>query len=210
MMKIPAASCATLLALSGLVLTVMPALAKLPREHDGFFMRLSAGAGGARTEIKDVPFQDEQVDLEMNGTAGDFNFAIGGVVARNLALHGTISGWSVSDPDFEINGTKFDTNDVTLSLAMFGAGLTYYFMPANIYISGSLGAGILTLTVDGDDEDSDPGPAVDLSAGKEWWVGKSWGLGVALGTNFHSIPSSDTDENFTGSSYAVRFSATFN
>jgi len=48
------------------------------------------------------------------------------------------------------------------------------------------------------------------SAGKEWWVGKNWGLGVARGFGCHSLPEKNMDENWTGASFGVRFSATLN
>jgi hypothetical protein len=178
----------------------------LPREHDrGFFLRLSAGAGGASTEI-----EEEGTELKFSGTSGDYNFALGGVVSPNLAIHGTLSGWTVTDPEVEINGDEFDTDDVTLSFAMFGAGITYYVHPANIYLSGSVGAGILTLEVDGDEESTEAGLGLDLTLGKEWWVGNRWGLGVAAGVNIHSVPAEDIDENFSGTSFGIRFSATMN
>jgi hypothetical protein len=193
---------------------VSSARASQPREHDkGFFLRLSAGGGGARTTIDDVPvFEgEEDVDLEFSGPAGDVNFAIGGTVSPNLASHATLAGWSVSDPEVDLGPIDVEIDDATLSLSMFGAGATYYFMPANIYISGSIGAAMLTSEVDGDEEESDTGIAVDLTAGKEWWVGNSWGLGVAVGANLHSVPASDfEDKNFSGSSFAIRFSATLN
>jgi hypothetical protein len=185
----------------------------LPREHDrGVFLRLSAGVGGAKSKIDDFEFEEEDPgQLEMSGTCGDINFAIGGVVARNLAVHATLAGWSVTDPDLDLGPISVETDDVNLGLSMFGAGVTYYIMPANIYLSGSLGAAVLTLDVDGDDSESDTGLAVDLTVGKEWWVGSRWGLGAALGVNLHSVPSKDIeDQDFSGSSFAVRFSATMN
>jgi hypothetical protein len=41
-------------------------------------------------------------------------------------------------------------------------------------------------------------------------VGESWALGVALGLTFHTIPDNDTEDNWSGGSVAVRFSATMN
>jgi hypothetical protein len=177
-----------------------------PREHDGFFLRLSAGGGTARSEV-DVPGGKAQ----LSGATGDVNIAIGGIAARNLAIHGTIFGWLVSDPDVEIAsvGTGTLTN-TDLDLTGYGAGLTYYIMPANVYLSASAGAAKLTSDSPGADFESDTGFIGEFALGKEWWVGSSWGLGVSGAAGIHSIPDGGVDKNWKGASFALRFSATLN
>jgi hypothetical protein len=193
-----AALCLTLLA--------GPALAGQPRTHDGFFLRLSAGMGGANTENEIL-----DGDIEFSGRSGDANIAIGGVVASNLAIHGTLFGWSTSDPDVEFDDFSGEI-DGDLSMSGWGGGATYYFMPVNIYLSGSVGAA--WMSIEGDplfEGDSDTGIAGEITLGKEWWVGGSWGLGVAGAFGFHSIPGDDGfEEDWTGNSWAIRFSATLN
>ena len=177
-----------------------------PRDHnEGFFLRLSAGGGSAKTSIC---LLDE--DFELTGPSGDVNLAIGAIVSPNLALHGTIWGWSVSDPDFEWGevGIAFEGTD--LSLSAIGGGLTYYFMPVNMYLSGSVGIGVLTLDGPGGSGETDGGLTFDITLGKEWWVSDRWGLGVSGGFGYHSIPEKDVDENWSGNSFGIRFSATLN
>lgn len=190
--------CVTLLAGS--------ALAGEPRTHDGFFLRLSAGLGGASTEIEVL-----DTDFEFSGSTGDANIAIGAVVAPNLAIHGTLFGWTSSKPDLDVEGLGSAEVDGDLTMSAFGGGLTYYFMPVNIYLSGSLGAG--TLEIEGDDDlegESDTGIVGEITLGKEWWLGGSWGLGVAGSFGFHSIPDGEIDENWSGNNWAIRLSATLN
>jgi len=184
-----------------------------PYVHDrGFFLRLSAGLGYAATEAADVEF---------NGFAGDGNFAIGAIVSPGLALHGTLLGWSVTEPDVEVGSFEGEADDVTTSMSGVGAGLTYYLLPSNVYFSGSLCAATLRLEADFPGAltvttESGTGIAIDLGVGKEWWVGKRWGLGLTGGLGFHSIAvecddcDQDTDENWSGANYTVRFSATYN
>ena len=181
------------------------AVAGSPRTHDGFFLRLSAGGGAANTEI-DVPGAKTKLD----GSTGDVNFAVGGTVAKNLALHGTVFGWLVSDPDVEVDSLGTGSAEGDLDLTAFGAGLTYYFMPANIYISGSVGAGKLSFDSPVGDFESDRGLVGELTVGKEWWIGGGWGLGLSGSFGFHSIPDGDIDENWKGNSFALRLSATMN
>lgn len=186
--------------------------ANAPREHDrGFFLRMSAGAGAASTKIEG----DLGGDLKFSGAAGDANFAIGALVSKNLAVHGTFWGWSMSNPDFEYNNTDGTTENATVTMSAFGPGLTWYMGPSNFYLSGAVGAASLSMDKDlpggGNlSGDSDTGVAVDLTLGKEWWVGNRWGLGAALGFGYHNIPPGDADNNFKGTSLGIRFSATFN
>lgn len=192
----------------GLGVTVLagPTAAGQPRTHDGFFLRLSAGAGGAKTS---EDFANSS--LEVSGAAGDVNFAVGGMISPNFAIHGTLFGWSLTDPEVKLTDYGSGTLNGDLSMSAVGAGFTYYFMPANLYISPSVGVGTLTLDIDGlDDIESDPGLALDFTIGKEWWVGNSWGLGVAGAVGYHSIEDKDTHEKFTGSNVAIRFTATYN
>ncbi len=185
---------------------VAPAEAGQPRTHDGFFLRLSAGGGYSSTSL-----DDGSSELKLSGGSGDVNLAIGGMIAPNLALHGTLLGWSITDPDVDLTGFGSGEINGDLSMGALGAGVTYYFMPANIYLSGTVGVGSLTMDLSGGPSvDSEDGVVVDLTAGKEWWVGNSWGLGVAAGMMFHSISDGGFDQNWTGSSFALRFSATYN
>ncbi len=188
-------------------LTATTALAGgAPRTHDGFFLRLSGGFGyaGSSTDVG-------ASELEVSGATGDVNFAIGGMVSPNLALHGTLMGVSATNPDMDWGGAMSEEFDGEATLTAIGPGLTYYFMPANVYISGSVGLGRLEADIDGGPTlESDTGFVLDAGLGKEWWVGNSWGLGVAGGVMFHSIPVSDTDESWTGVSLGLRFSATYN
>jgi len=195
----------TLAALTLIAAAALPTDAAAgPRDHeDGFFLRLSVGGGTARTEYTDL-----SNDVEISGPAGDVNIAIGGIIASNLALHGTLFGATMSDPDITWNAAEGQLNG-DLTIAGAGIGLTYYFMPANIYISGSVGSG--SMEFDGVlDASTDQGPLADITVGKEWWVGEKWALGVALGAQSHSLGDGDLDENWSGTSYSIRFSATMN
>lgn len=175
------------------------------RDHTGgFFLRLSAGGGAASTRI-----DDEDEERKLSGPAGDLNIAIGGMVAPNLALHGTLFGWAVSDPDVELNNVEGTFNG-DLSMGAAGIGITYYIMPANLYLSSSIGLGSLSFDAGNVSVESDRGVALDLTLGKEWWVGRNWGLGIAAGLGLHSISEKNVDEKWTGANFALRFSATMN
>jgi hypothetical protein len=143
-------------------------------------------------------------DIDVDGFGGDFTFALGGCVSENLALHGSLFSWVLSDPDVEIDGLGSGELDGTYSMSAYGGGITYFIMPANMYLSANVGLGFLTIDTELGDETSDPGFATDLSVGKEWWVSNGWGLGLAGALGIHAI------EETNGWSAGVRFSATFN
>ena len=190
-----------------LVLLVATAVSAGPRDHeDGFFLRLSAGGGTANSSA-----DDGTDEMELSGTSGDVNFAIGGMISPNLALHATVFGWSISDPTVKMNGTEVGDLNADVTATGIGAGLTYYFMPANLYLSGSVGSGKMEVDAGGGlDGETDRGLLLDLTIGKEWWVGDKWGLGVAGGLQYHSFNDPDIDEKWSGTSFAIRFTATMN
>jgi hypothetical protein len=175
--------------------------------HDGgFFMRLSSGFGSTSPEASEAG-----QTLELSGDTGDFNFAFGGIVARNLAVHATLWGWAIEDPDEKITGMSTATAKGDLVLGAIGAGVTYYVMPVNVYLSGSAGIGELWFDTSGIDTESDTGPVVDLTVGKEWWVGRKWALGVAGGFGWYSLQGGAfSNQDLDGTSWALRFTATMN
>jgi len=182
-----------------------------PRTHDGFFLRLSGGAGPTSTK-----FETAEGSIKFSSTAGDANLAVGACVTPNLAIHGTLFGFAMTDPDLDIVlvgvGSGSGTLDGDVGMSAVGAGVTYYFMPVNLYVSGSLGFGTLTVETDDVDLDgeTDTGLALDITVGKEWWVGNSWGLGFAGGFGYHSLPVEGIEDKWSGTSFAIRFTATLN
>ncbi len=176
-----------------------------PRDHSGgFFLRLSAGSGYAQTEFGDP------ATTKYSGFCGDLNFAIGAAVLSNLAVHGTLFGWSILDPTVEFGGLSGELSG-NLTLSAIGVGVTYYFMPINIYISPSVSMGRLVMESGGFSGNTEMGLAFDVTLGKEWWVGGSWGLGVAGAFSYHSVQESEIiEENWNGYSIGVRFTATLN
>ncbi|MCP4548101.1 MAG: hypothetical protein GY835_16680 [bacterium] len=172
-----------------------------PHSHDsGFFMRLSAGIGQAET-ANDVM----AANFKMSGLSGDINLAFGFIVVENLALHASLHGWTISDPDVKFGGLEGEAiGDLTLN--SLGGGFTYYIMPSNLYISASLGIG----TLDFNNAETDNGLAGDLTLGKEWWKSDRWGIGLAGCLGYHSVPDGDAPDDWTGLSFGIRFTATLN
>jgi hypothetical protein len=176
-----------------------------PRDHaDGFLLRLSMGGGGVTSSI-----DTDAGTTEISGTASDLNIAIGGMVRPNLAIHGTLFGWYTDEPDVESpDGAATLNGDVVAS--GIGGGFTWYLMPANFYLSASAGFGSMEVNFGNLKAETDSGLMLDATLGKEWWVGDKWALGAAFGVQYHSLPDGMIDENWTGTTYCLRFTATMN
>lgn len=175
--------------------------------HDGFFMRFLVGPGYSQMTIDDV----EGSEYKFSGAAGEFRFQIGSEISQNLIAYGVLGGGTITDPEVEWKGETHSTEDVKASAFDIGAGLTYYFMPDNYFVSGSLVGSRVQLEVSDKKFESDYGFGFFASVGKEWWVGDDWGLGVAIFGYFSSVPDKDpSDATISNVAFGAAFSATFN
>jgi hypothetical protein len=174
--------------------------------HFGFFLRLDLGLGymhsGATSNGNDVT---------LSGLAGAFSISLGGAVTENLIIGGHLWDNVVSNPSVSIGSNSGSSNDTTLGLIGFGPQVTYYFMPINIYLSGTAGVGKLTVTTNGTSGSTNAGFAGRLAVGKEWWVSDHWGLGVeghlSIGIN---SDSGSSGASWTTPAFAIAFCATYN
>src|SRR5262245_10713929 len=73
-----------------------PAAAGTPEEHDGFFMRAAVGLCAGNAKLESTGFKAELKDPGL-----DVNVAAGYVVLPNLAVHATLWGWGLNDPDVD-------------------------------------------------------------------------------------------------------------
>ena len=190
-----------------------PALAGSPQEHDQFFMRAAVGICAGNAQLESSGFKAKLDDPGL-----DVNVAAGYAFIPNLAVHATLWGWGLNDPDVHVTGQFGGTtlaNHGILQMIAFGGGATYYVMPLNAYLSSSIGVGAFSGT-DQLDGQSEHGLAVDVTAGKEWWVNDDWGAGAALSYSHVSADDKDLGPTtvprgtWTGTSWALRFTATFN
>ena len=180
-------------------------------QHDGFFLRFHGGAGSGKMVEEDLLGSD----MTLSGLAGVFRFQIGGTVATNLVLFGEMGAFVMSDPEMEWQTLSGTAENVDLSISDIGAGLSYYFMPSNIYLSG-------TFTISRDrielkdlnrSGSTQSGFGMYFSIGKEWWVSADWGLGVAGFGYFSQTTDKDASSNqeytVKNTVFGIVFSATY-
>jgi hypothetical protein len=149
------------------------------RQHNGFYLSMSLGP--VFPSISDKLAGN--YDYVYTGTGAQFDLKLGGAIQENLILHATLTSNSLVGPTVKSDGQSMKaSNNVTLSESMIGVGLTYYVMPSNIFLSGSLGLGNFSTqdTNNNNNISSDRGFAMQLKVGREWWVSSRWGLGFAI------------------------------
>ncbi|MCP3135837.1 outer membrane beta-barrel protein [Pyxidicoccus xibeiensis] len=174
--------------------------------HDGLYLRLQVGGGYTRAEST---FED----LAVKGAAGAVNAELGFAVLQNFIIYGKLFGASAQNPDLEFGDVTIEgqDDDVSQNFGALGAGVTYYLMPANVYLSGALSFARLTITEDGDTiAETDPGVGLHLGVGKEWWVSDNWGLGVGGELALGRIRSDDGEDDWNVLNVMLLLSATFN
>jgi hypothetical protein len=111
-----------------------------------------------------------------------FNFALGSMVSEDLALNMDLA---LAHSPSAAHGVL---DDSVFSAVHLGAGLTYWWMPANVFLAASLG--MARTSVGGSpvrlgieipvNESSDVGIGTHLALGKQFWLSRRFCLGATL------------------------------
>lgn len=178
--------------------------------REGFYLRFNTGSGllSAREKI----FETE---LIASGTAGNFTMAIGRSIAPNTFLIVDMFGSVVLNPSVELEGLAVGRiDDIEMSFANIGVGITRYIMPANFYIACGVGLATAKLTSDDTSIETELGWGVNAIVGKEWWVSPAWSLGISGQFSYLVVPDEDDDLDVTFDlktrCISVLFSASYN
>lgn len=160
-----------------------------PRVHDDVLVRVVLGMGGAGAEHAGSP----ALKLDWTGGAGFAGAALGFSIAPNLILLGGVDYLLIINPKVKVNDKSVTANDSRMSFLLLSLGVSYYVMPLNLYLSGSLGLAAARSSAPGWQAASNTGAGLglQLDVGKEWWVSADWGMGVALRFTHAGVPSGD-------------------
>jgi hypothetical protein len=186
-----------------------PAWQPKPFVHDGFYF--GVGSGFAHIALGG---NGPNGSVSISGLGSTSTLAIGGTVARGLAIAGTVEGATRSGSDFK-GGPTYTATDANghqtplgghASAAVFLLGAMADWYPApegGWHVGGAVGLGGASITDDA--ANAIAGISIGLSAfgGYQWWLGRSWSLGVSgfvLGTP--SVKGRDSGGNDTGYSFA--------
>lgn len=151
--------------------------------HDGVMLRGTLGFGG----ISDVFDNNVGPDAHtrLSGGGGAISFDAGGAVAENTIVHARLASLYTTDPHSRIDGTSYDQSRHDYAAAVLLApAVSYYFMPANVYLTGAFGLSWIAQRYRDSFGDrharvSSTGPGLNIDAGKEWWGADQVGLGLA-------------------------------
>jgi hypothetical protein len=175
--------------------------------HDGFLFRGLLGFG-----YEDLSASDGQgTMISLSGFGVGSSLSFGGVVAESIAVHGDLFGSTAFDPNVALNGQHLgEATDSSTSLTAIGAGITYWVMPLNLYLSGTLGLGKADFSREGTSTDADWAFAMQALVGKEFWVGEEWGVGFAAQFFWSKVPIEEETGSGSYLGFNVCFSATYN
>jgi len=145
-------------------------IAPADARHLGVQARLLAGPVGANGSGR------------TSGVGVGIDFALGSMVGERLALDMDLVFARSASAE---HGTLSDT---AFSAVFLGGGLTYWLMPANVYLAASLG--LSRSSVQGsvvhldvaipNAEQSNIGPGAHLALGKQFWLSQRATLGATL------------------------------
>jgi hypothetical protein len=180
--------------------------------HDGFFMRFNLGFGFLHASETFGGLTDTY-----SGFGPTFGAAFGGAVTRNLIIYGELLGTVVSDPDYRVSdgSASYALSGMDMTMAGLGPGVAYYFDPINLYVSGTLTFTQISFSDSSTDEpysDTDVGVGLSLMVGKEWWVSRDWGLGLAGQMHFATMHDNPLgySTRMGAAVFSLLFSATYN
>jgi hypothetical protein len=151
-------------------------------------------------------------DLSASGLAGFFSISAGGAVSENFVVSAVLYDGVIQNPTVSLSSYgSASTSGTSVALIGFGPQLTWYFMPANLYLSAAVALTKVTLQYTGYNGSTNVGIGGRLSLGKEWWVSDHWGLGMAgqLLTSFNT-DTGTTSPTVTTLGFGALFSATYN
>lgn len=152
--------------------------------------------------------------MKLSSGAIDINIRMGLAVKDNFVIHGDIQAFVSGGLNISASGSDLGTFAGMDSLAMriFGAGATYYFMPQNIFVSGSMGVGLFDITHPFEEIDSPKGFGLITKIGKDWWIAKSWDIGLSFELAYvRAIYETDVfTEVMSGLSMGLSVNFTFN
>lgn len=175
-------------ALAGLLFAAGGAQA-VPLRHTGLMGRLSLGVGylGASETLPLLG------DVSTSGVSLAFNLAFGGYVVPNLALHASAWGGLAIGPSVSFGGVSSTLgDDAGLQASAFGGGLTYFISPIDLYLSGSIGASVLSVSSTRGSVTTTSSTGVgfgfNLIAGRQWDLTPDVGIGLAAQFGWQTNP----------------------
>jgi len=188
--------------------------------HDGFYLRLSLGAGWGQVKSSATDFE-----ATYKGGGWLMDILLGGTISNTVVIGGGFLIHEISNPDVEVNAEALDEvsgNGDALGIVTLGPFVDFYFGPNSGGHVGSM-IGVASIGLEAEDGETSSGWGWSLFGGYDFWVSDNWGLGVnarymyAKGKREFDGISSGSDVVFqsftvndTAHTFGVMFSALYN
>jgi hypothetical protein len=145
--------------------------------HIGPFLRFDLGA--AYTDSRTSPNATALGFDSLRGPGGALSFTVGGAVKENFILGAEFwSSW-VSWPTLKAHGASVPSNSLSSSVTGMGLNLTWFLMPANVYLSLTPSVTWLTFHDAFGGYQTNTGFGGRVALGKVWWTGSHWTVGFS-------------------------------
>lgn len=185
--------------------------------HDGFYLRMSLGAGWAGTRIESS--EAGTSDVRVKGAGGGIDLMMGGTPTPGLVLGGGIFAVSASDPRLESGGTSSDL-DGDASTTLIGPFIDVFFdSRGGFHLGGAVGFSTFTIKPNDSDSDIDEKPynggGVALFTGYDAWISPDWSLGgyvrfiATSGKREIEVLGDTSEEKATSFGFSILFTALY-
>jgi hypothetical protein len=189
-----------------------PADNKGARLHDGWYVRLAIGAGGATDKFQYKGLL-ASVDGKATGGMGVGEIGLGYAIKPGIILGGVLFVEQVSKPKVEVGGQAVSSNVSIGTFGLLGPMMDWYVDPkGGFHLIGALGLASLQMKdTTGAQRDNKPaGGGGVLGAGYELWVADEWSLGLQGRITVARMVDSSVNVNHTWTSLALGVTATYN
>lgn len=184
-----------------LLALALPSAPPDAHRHHGFFLHADLGLGYFRSSASGAA---------ITGLGAGLDLSVGFGISERVAIYAAIFDAVTAAPRLSVDGVQSAPRDWSAGTGGLGAGLSYYFMPANLYLTAAAGAGALTVTQGSTSYSTKIGFVGRFGLGKEWFVSDSWSLGGALLLVFGThTDQGDAPQRWTTVAPLLAFSATF-
>jgi hypothetical protein len=165
--------------------------------HRGFHLSLAASSGYLSAS-KPIGSDSFSVD----SFAGHAGLKVGAAIRPDVILFGAFDGFMGFSPAGKLQQSGIPDavsfSDLNHTVLTAGAGLkvyseeNYFFSASLAFATGTLGYNNNGVATSGN---SGYGFAVQLSLGREWWVAKRLGIGLALTGHYSNLPGNSVSIN---------------
>jgi hypothetical protein len=178
-----------------------------PRPHVGLFARVDGGFAYAGADLA-YPGEGDVTLASLEGGAGTFGLSVGWAPSPDFIIAVELWGVAFIDPTLS---PRASTAPAGAFLSAVGVQFTWYWQPANIYLSTTPALSLLRVKLDGDWYAARLGFGLKTSFGWEWRVAPGWGVGPALQVIFSVNDNDGTPQTLqwlTGT-FGIAVSATY-